>query len=122
MISTENILKCKVESLPFIYLNLPLGGYPKSCRFWQSILDKVHGKLDKWRRYNLSRFGRITLCKSVLSSLPTYYMYVFFMRESALSSLERIMRKLFWKGNKGGKAKPPSKMGCCNSILQRWRT
>ena len=103
VISTANILNCKVESLPFIYLSLPLGGYPKSARLWQPILDKVHGKLDKWRRYNLSKGGRITLCKSVLSNLPTYYMFVFLMQESSLSSLERIVRKLFWEGNKGGK-------------------
>ena len=30
-------------------------------------------------------------------------MFVFLMPESALSSLERIMRKFFWEGNKGGK-------------------
>ena len=84
VISTANILNCKVESLPFAYLSLPLGGHPKSARLWQPIIDKVHGKLDKWRRYNLSRGGRITLCKSVLSSFPTYYMYVFHMIESAL--------------------------------------
>ena len=33
VISTEDILNCKVESLPFIYLGLPLGGYPKKCSF-----------------------------------------------------------------------------------------
>jgi len=83
VISTANILNCRIESLPFIYLGLPLGGHRKSAQFWQSIIDKVHGKQDKWRRYNLSRDGRITLCKSILSSLPTYYMFVFLMPESA---------------------------------------
>ena len=77
ILSTSNNLNCKVESLPFTYLGLPLGGYPKNALFWQPILDKVLGKLDKWRRYNLSGGGRITLCKSVLSSLPTYYISVF---------------------------------------------
>ena len=47
--------------------------------------------------------GRITLFKSVLSSFLTYYMSVFLMLESVLSSLERIKRKFFWEGNKGGK-------------------
>ena len=102
VISTANILNCKVESLPFIYLSLPLGGYPKSARLWQPILDKVHGKLDKWRRCNLCRGGRITLCKSVLSSLPTYYMSVFLMPESALKLFGKNHRKFFGEGNKGG--------------------
>ena len=86
-----------------MYLGLPLGGYPKKVSFWQSVIDKIQGKLDKWRRYNLSRGGKATLRKSVLSSLPTYYMSSFFMPEKVLSIIERSMKNFFWEGNKGGK-------------------
>ena len=58
--------------------------------------------MDKWRRCNLCRGGRITLCKSVLSSLPTYYMSVFLMPESALKLFGKNHRKFFGEGNKGG--------------------
>ena len=51
----------------------------------------------------LSRGGRATLCKSVLSNLPTYYMSLFLMPEKVISILERILRNFFWEGNKGSK-------------------
>ena len=41
------MLNCKIEKLPLMYLGLPLGGYPKSVRYWQPVLDKVQQKLDK---------------------------------------------------------------------------
>lgn len=56
-----------------------------------------------WKRYNLSRGGKITLCKSVLSNLPTYYKFTFLLPEKVASSLERSMRKFFWEGHKEGK-------------------
>ena len=59
-------LNCKMDHLPLIYVGLPLGGYPKKVEFWQPVIDKLQGKLDKWRRYNLSRGGRATLCKPIL--------------------------------------------------------
>lgn len=61
-------LKCKVGILPFIYLGLP----PKKHSFSQPIIDKIHSKLERWKRHNLSRGGRLTLCNAVLSNLPTY--------------------------------------------------
>lgn len=39
-------LNYKVTSFPFIYLGLPLGGYPRQVASWQSVLDKIHKKLD----------------------------------------------------------------------------
>ena len=101
--SVAAMLNCRVEKLPLMYLGLRLGGYPKKESFWQPILNKVQGKLNKWKKYNLSWGGRSTLCKSVLSNLPTYYMSTFLMPEKVVSSLERSMRNFFWEGHKGGK-------------------
>lgn len=103
LLSTASRLNCKANYLHFTYLRLPLGGYPKRVSFWQPMIDKTHTKLDKWRKFNLSRGGRSTLCKSVLSNLPTYYMSLFLMPEKVISILERIMRNFFWEGHKGSK-------------------
>ena len=92
---TASRLRCKIEKLPFMYLGLPLGSYPKSSLFWQPIKDKIQGKLSKWRRYNLSCGGRITLYKSVLSNLPTCYMSSFLMPISVSNILEKMMRNFF---------------------------
>ena len=63
--------------LPIIYLGLPLGGYARQKSFWQPVIDRIHKKLERWKRYNISRGGRQTLCNSVLVSLPTYYLLYF---------------------------------------------
>lgn len=86
-----------------MHLGLLLGGYPEKVAFWQPMIDKVRKKLDKWRCFNLSRGGGATLCKSVLSNLPTYYMSLYLMPEKVTSILGRILRKFFWEGQKGNK-------------------
>lgn len=43
------------------------------------------------------------MCKSVLSNLPTYYMFLFLMPKELIPILERIMRKFFREGYKGCK-------------------
>ena len=92
---------CKMEKLPFLYLGLPLGGYPRQKLFWQPGLDRVYKKLNKWKRFNLSRGGRQNLCNSVLASLPTYYLSIFAIPEKVVSDFEKLIRKLFWEGNSG---------------------
>jgi hypothetical protein len=59
------------------YLGLPLGANFKSKLIWDPILEKMERKLSSWQRMYLSKEGRITLIKSTLSSLPTYFMSLF---------------------------------------------
>ncbi|CAL5444250.1 unnamed protein product [Camellia sinensis] len=40
-----SVLNCKVKSLPFQYLGLPLGANPSRKASWRPALDKVRGKL-----------------------------------------------------------------------------
>ena len=94
---TANLLGCKAKKLPILYLGPPLGGYPRQKMFWQPVINRIHKKLERWKRYNVSRSGRHTLCNSVLVSLPTYYLSLFSIPENVAASLERIMRNFFGK-------------------------
>lgn len=94
-ISAAANLNCKVGNLPFSYLGLLLGGYPKKMSFWQPVIDKIQFKLDKWKRYNLSRGGRAILCKSVLANIPSYYMSSFLMPNKVIKLIEQSMRNFF---------------------------
>ena len=91
-----NILCCRVDSLPMEYLGMSLdtlykiasiwnpilekylgmslGTLYKIASIWNPILEKMEKKLPSWKRPYLSKGGRITLLKSTLSSLPTYYL------------------------------------------------
>jgi len=54
---------------PFVYLGLPVGGCHKRGVFWNGVLERVQGKLSRWKGRWLSMAGRICLIKSVLSSI-----------------------------------------------------
>ena len=67
------ILGCKVGSLLMTYLGMPLGASHKSPSIWNPILEKIERKLAGWTKLYLSKGGRMTLLKSTLCSLPTYF-------------------------------------------------
>jgi hypothetical protein len=69
-----DIMCCRIGALPMTYLGMPLGASFKSKSIWNSIVEKMECKLVGWKSLYLSNGGRLTLLKSTLSSLPTYYL------------------------------------------------
>ena len=53
-------------------------------------------KLSSWKQLYLSKGGRLTLLKSTLSSLPTYYLSLFTIPKVVATRLERIQRNFLW--------------------------
>ena len=72
------ILGCRIGSLPMIYLGMPLGVSHKSPTIWNPILERIERKLASWKKLYLSKGGRLTLLKSTLASLPTYFFISFY--------------------------------------------
>ena len=70
-------LGCKQGTLPRKYLGLPLGAKFKDKTIWNPILEKMERRLAGWKRLDLSKGGRVTLIKSTLSNLPTYFLSLF---------------------------------------------
>ena len=91
-----NILQCKVGNLPMTYLGMPLGTLFKTPSIWNPILEMMEKKLSSWKRLYLSKGGRLTLLKSTLSSLPTYYLSLFTIPKAVATRLERIQRNFLW--------------------------
>ena len=94
--SLANILQCKLNNLPMIYLGMPLGSLYKTTSIWNSILERMEKKLSGWKQLYLSKGGRLTLLKSTLSSLPTYYLSLFTIPKAVANRLERIQRNFLW--------------------------
>ena len=94
--SLANILQCGVGSLPMTYLGMPLGTLYKTPSIWNPILERMEKKLSGWKRLYLSKGGRLTLLKSTLSSLPTYYLSLFTIPKTVTTRLERIQRNFLW--------------------------
>lgn len=84
------------SSLPLKYLGLPLKASYKSCHIWDGILEKMEKHLVGWKRTYLSKGGRLTLFKSTLLSLPTYFLSLFPLPVR----LEKIQRVFLWGGDR----------------------
>ncbi|GJX30963.1 RNA-directed DNA polymerase, eukaryota, reverse transcriptase zinc-binding domain protein [Tanacetum coccineum] len=96
-------LGCVSDQLPFIYLGLPLGKKMRNRDGWSIIIDRFRERLSSWKTRNLSIGGRLTLVKSVLGSIPVYYLSLFKAHISIIKTLESIRCRFFWdfKDNSG---------------------
>ncbi|GJW50262.1 RNA-directed DNA polymerase, eukaryota [Tanacetum coccineum] len=59
------------------------------------VISKVSSRLSKWKIKSLSIGGRLTLLKSVLTSIPLYHMSIFKVPMGVLKKLESIRRNFF---------------------------
>lgn len=66
---------------------------------WAPLIEKFRSKLSKWKAKSLSIRGRLTLCKSVLGALATYFFSLYKAPEKVLQELERIRMNFFWGGS-----------------------
>jgi hypothetical protein len=92
------VLGGRVGSLPMKYLGLPLGARYKSKEIWNPILEKMERRLAGWKRSCLSKGGRLTLIKSTLSSLPTYFLSLFVVPASVAHRIEKLQGDFLWGG------------------------
>jgi len=70
-------LNCKMEKVPFVYLDLPIRGDARRLSFWEPVLTRITTRLSGWKGRFLSFGGRMILIKFVLSSLPVYVLSFF---------------------------------------------
>ncbi|XP_028081835.1 uncharacterized protein LOC114283208 [Camellia sinensis] len=101
LLTLAAILGCKVSHLPMSYLGLPLGAPYKAKGVWDGVLERVQHRLTGWKRQYLSEDGKLTLVKSILSSIPTYFMSVYVIPVSVARHLEKLLRDFLW-GNYDG--------------------
>ena len=92
------ILGSRESALPLKYLGLPLGASFKDKSIWNPILEKMERRLAGWKRLYLSKGGKVTLIKSTLSSLPTYFLSLFPIPAKVAKRIEKLQRDFLWSG------------------------
>jgi hypothetical protein len=92
------IMGCGVSSLPLKYLGLPLGTPFKAKSIWDDVVGKIERRLASWQQMYLSKGGRVTLIKSTLSNLPTYFLSLFPIPSNVASRIEKLHRDFLWGG------------------------
>ncbi|KAK9062631.1 hypothetical protein SSX86_019819 [Deinandra increscens subsp. villosa] len=91
-------MNCVDGSLPFVYLGMKVGANMNRRGYWHSVVEIFQRRLSRWKAKTLSLGGRLTLIKSVLDSLPTFFFSLFRAPKSVIEQLERIRFKFLWGG------------------------
>jgi len=60
------------------------------------IIEKIQSRLSGWKHQCLSLAGRLTLSKSVLSSIPYYHMQYAKLPKTLCDEIEKIQRGFLW--------------------------
>ena len=88
--SAMGYLNCRLWSLPFSYLGIPIGAHPRRSEICDPIISKCKRKLSKWKQRNLSFGGRVTWIKSVLNSIPIFFFSFFRLLKKVVDRLVRL--------------------------------
>ncbi|KAL4347879.1 hypothetical protein GQ457_17G007890 [Hibiscus cannabinus] len=94
--SWASLIHCQREKFPSSYLGLSLGHARNSLSIWNPVLERLKKKLSTWKSKMLSLGGRITLVKSVLASLPVFFMSLFPLPASINKSISSLVAKFVW--------------------------
>nr|XP_025639300.1 uncharacterized protein LOC112734266 [Arachis hypogaea] len=69
---------------------------PRLVKTWKPIIDKVEEKLSLWKAKVLNKAEKLVLIKSVLNSLPVYYLSLFKMAKAVAEKLISLQRRFLW--------------------------
>ena len=84
------LLGCGQSSLLLEYLGLPLVAKFKDLSVWNPILERMERRLAGWKILYLSKGGKVTLIKSSLLSLPTYFLSLFPLSGKVAKRMEKL--------------------------------
>lgn len=93
-----NAFGCTVGSFPFTYLGLPLGLTKPQVKDYAPLICRVEKRLSASAQF-LSYAGRLQLVKSVLSSLPTYYMCSLKLPVAVIEAIDKYRKDCLWRGS-----------------------
>ncbi|XP_057739856.1 uncharacterized protein LOC130956947 [Arachis stenosperma] len=100
------LLGCGEAVLPVRYLGIPLGANPRLVKTWKPIIDKVEDRLSLWKAKFLNKAGKLVLIKSVLNSLPVYYLSLYKMPKGVADRIIGLQRRFQWSKEDGNNGIP----------------
>jgi hypothetical protein len=92
----SRIFCCKMGSLPFKYLGVPLHYEKLRREDIQPIVDTVINRIPGWKGRLISYGARLVLLKACLASIPIYLMSLIRFFKWAIEAINSQMAKFFW--------------------------
>ena len=65
------------------------------------IISKIKAKIVSWGGHWLTKAGKVTLIKSVLSSLPIYQSSLLLAPKDIMNQIYKLLKDFLWGGGKG---------------------
>jgi hypothetical protein len=96
-------LNCRVSSLPFKYLGLPVGANPRRVATWEPLIVSLRKRLASWDNKFASLGGRIVLLNSVLNAIPIFYLSYLKIPGIVWKQIRRLQREFLWGCRRGRK-------------------
>ena len=106
------LMNCQQGSFPFTYLGLPLGTTKPSLEYFLTMVQKVERRLCGITNF-LNYGGKLEMVKSVLASMPVFFMCTLEIPVTILEQLNNYFRHCLWR-------KPD--MGDKRPALVKWKT
>lgn len=88
------------------YLGLPEHFRRKKKDLFTSIVDRIRQRAANWSTRFLSRAGKLTMLKAVLTAIPTYAMSCFILPQSLYNRIQSSLTRFWWD-------KSPDKKNMC---------
>jgi len=98
LLEAASVLRCRVGSLPILYLGLPVGGDPRRRNFWDHVVNRIKSRLSGCKSRHHSFGGLLVLLQSVLTSLPVYALSFFKAPSGIIASIESLFICFFGVG------------------------
>jgi hypothetical protein len=98
--------QCKAGKFPFTYLGLPMGIHKPSVLDCLPLVERIERRLVSTSILT-SQGSKLQLVNSVLSSLPTFYMYSIKIPVEILNQIDKYRRHCLWRGSDLNARKPP---------------
>lgn len=63
------------------------------------VIERIKNKVLAWKARWMSLSGIILLIKTILATIPNYYISVLKAPRSVIYQIEKLIREFLWKGN-----------------------
>ena len=87
----------------FIYLGIPICKTKINSANWDTILDKIKIKIQRWSANWINLAGKTILIKVVLNSMPIYHSSILLTPSLVIRKMEGLLKNLSVKGERGMK-------------------